>query len=420
MKQEFDGSPLPANVLEAGLKIDHGALSVTVGPPLPGQATAVMRPGLGCVMAAGRPLRQLMKLRTDGPAGPAPDANALWPLGERVDTTRPIEGTDRARLEKAIDVAFGQCTKGGDPFTRAIVVVHGGRIVAERYGKDFRPGQRIYAASMSKSVASTLLGLRIADGGMTLDGVALPAAPARPDPITNRNLVTMTAGLKWAEEDARIEESDAVRMLLDEPDMAAFAAAKPAVSKPGSVFYYSSGSTNVLMASLRKSFHGDEQAYLNYPRKALFDPIGMRSAIFQTDADGNFVGSTFVWASARDWARLGLLYLHNGRWEGRQVLPRSWVDFVRTPAPATANLSGDERLSYGAGFWLTGASSPTTPAPVYAMVGIWGQTVLIEPARDLVVVRLGYTQKDCPTSDVKPIAELFPADAAPDREFKGR
>jgi len=410
-KQELAGTKGIPNFFDTVVKIDRDDRSVTVGRPFP-TAIAVMRPGIGCVIAAGRPLSQLMQVQADGPALPAPDADALWPLGERVDTARIIEGVDRARLEKAIDVAFGQCPTGDDPFTRAIVVVHGGRIVAERYGKDFKVGQPLYAASMSKSVAATLIGLRIAEGRMALDDVALPAASGRPDPITNRHLITMTAGLEWTEgteEGKRLEEADSVRMLLLEPDMAAFFVTKPVVSKPGEVFYYSSGATNLLMASLRKSFHGDDNAYWNYPRKALFDSIGMRSATIQTDAAGCFIGSTYVWASARDWARLGLLHLYNGRWDGHQLLPRSWVDFVRTPAPATAKLSGTKRLSYGAGFWLYGAESATVPAPVYAMVGLWGQKVIIDPARDLVVVRMGYTQKNCPTASIDPIVELFPA-----------
>lgn len=400
-KQEFAGSP--TEFIAKGLKIDRNARSVAIGAPFPAEATAVMRPGLGCVLAVGRPASELGKLSAEGPRKPAANLDkALWPDGERVNTDNSIKGVDRVALNKAMDVAFGRCAKGEDPFTRALVVVHRGRIVAERYGQGFRPGQALYGASMSKSVASTLLGLRIGEGRMTLDGVALQGAAHRPDPITNRHLVNMSAGLKWD------EDVDGPWMLLEESDTAAFAASRPAVSRPGAQWTYSSGATNLLMASLRQSFSADDQAYLNYPRKALFDPLGMRSAMFQTDVTGTFLGSTYVWASARDWARLGLLYLQDGQWNGRRLLPKSWIAFVRTPAPATVSAPGDRRLAYGAGFYLKGAQSTSEPAPSYLMRGRGTQSVVIDPTRELVVVRMGYTLGDCPSARPDDIVALFP------------
>jgi len=403
-RQEFSGLYGLALLLTRP-KIDREAQTVIGRGPFGATAMAVARPGLGCILLSGRTPDDIKALRADGPTGPVPDPAALWPLGERTDSAAPIPGVDRASLDLAIDTAFGKCPKGNDPFTRAIIVVHGGRIVAERYGEGFDVAKRPYGASMSKSVAATLLGLRVAERKMELDGVALPPGPGRPDPISNRDLVTMTAGLEFNENyDA---DSDVNRMLMMEPDMAAAAAGHPADAKPGAVWKYSSGATNLLMRSLRDSFGGDDQAYWNYPRKALFEPLGMRSAIFQTDASGTLVGSSFMWATPRDWARLGLLYLNRGRWNGRQVLPENWVDFVRTPAPPTAALKGDDHLTYGGGFWLEGADS-VAPAPVYFMGGWAFQAVRIEPARDLVIVRMGHTLKDCPSADIKPIAKLFP------------
>lgn len=403
-RQEFAG-PLGLALLLTRPKIDREARTVTGRGPFGARAKAVVRPGLGCILLSGRTEADVDVQRADGATTPRTDLTAVWPAGERVELTAPIPGVDRARLTRAIDTAFGRCPKGGDPFTRAIIVVHGGRIVAERYGKGFDAAKRPYGASMSKSVAATLLGLRIAEGKMTLDGVALPPGPGRPDPVRNRDLVTMTAGLQFNEDyDA---DSDVNRMLMMEPDMAAAAARHPAYARPGAVWKYSSGATNILMRSLRDSFGGDDQAYWNYPRKALFDPLGMQSAIFQTDASGTLVGSSFMWATPRDWARLGLLYLNRGRWNGRQLLPESWVDFVRTPAPPTAALKGDDHLTYGAGFWLDGAEG-IAPAPVYSMGGWAFQKVRIEPARDLVIVRMGHTLKDCPSASIEPIADLFP------------
>lgn len=404
-RQELHAWPGPLIRILVPTKVDAAGQSVTAKAPLGARAKAMARPGLGCILVDAATEAQVRRRAAASPIGPAPDPAALWPAGERVDLASAVPGVNRVNLDRAIDVAFDRCPSGIDPFTRAILVIHGGRIVAERYGVGFNASMRPYGASMSKSVAATLLGLRVAEGKMDLDGVGVAPGPGRPEPVTNRHLVNMTAGMVFTETyDA---DSDVNRMLSLATDMAGYAASKPAETRPGAAWRYSSGATNMLMASLRRSFYGDDQAYWDYPRKALFEPLGMRSAIFQTDAAGTLVGSSFMWATPRDWARLGLLYLDRGRWNGHQLLPESWVDFVRTPAPPTAALKGDEHLTYGGGFWLDDAGS-VAPAPVYFMGGWAFQTVRIEPARDLVIVRMGHTLTDCPSADIKPIADLFP------------
>ena len=175
-------------------------------------------------------------------------------------------------------------------------------------------------------------------------------------------------------------------------DMAGYAASRALEAPPGSVWKYSSG-TSVLLSAILRSMLDDDAAYHAFPRRALFDRIGMRSALLEADAAGTFVGSSYGWATARDWARFGLLYLRDGVWNGDRVLPPGWVDYTRTPAPAAP------RGEYGAHFWLNAGSSvgsvspplPRAPRDLFYASGHDGQCVSIVPSRDLVVVRLGLT-----------------------------
>jgi CubicO group peptidase (beta-lactamase class C family) len=178
-------------------------------------------------------------------------------------------------------------------------------------------------------------------------------------------------------------------------DMAAFAASQPLAHPPGTVWCYSSGTTLILSRILH-SLIGSESDYHAFPRRELFERIGMRSALLEPDAAGTFVGSSYSYATARDWARFGLLYLRDGTWEGARILPVGWVDYTRTPAPAAPH--GE----YGAHFWLNagaqdrGAPSPDprAPADLFYASGHDGQVVAIVPSRDLVIVRAGLTPDD--------------------------
>jgi CubicO group peptidase (beta-lactamase class C family) len=178
-------------------------------------------------------------------------------------------------------------------------------------------------------------------------------------------------------------------MLLRAPDAAAYASSRPLDAEPGTRWSYSSGTTNVITGAMRRIL-GDA-AYATFPRRALFERIGMHSAVLETDARGNFIGSSFMYATARDWARLGLLYLDDGRWKGDAVLPDGWVTYSRTPAPA------DPQRRYGAHFWLQIPEQyqhPGGPLPddAFHAIGHEGQFLSIIPSRDVVVVRLGLTR----------------------------
>ncbi|HEV2354702.1 MAG TPA: serine hydrolase, partial [Puia sp.] len=274
----------------------------------------------------------------------------------------------------AVGTAFGE--GGAKPTgTRAVIVVYHGRIVAERYAAGFDRHTRLTGWSMTKGITNALVGILVGRGMLK---VAQPApvedwqADERAK-ITIGNLLAMNSGLKWWEFYAA--PSSATRMLFKEKDMGAYAETSGLAHEPGKVFYYSSGTANILSAIIRAKV-GD-LGYYRFPYEQLFYPIGMYSAILEPDAGGTFVGSSYCYATARDWARFGLLYLKNGWWDGRQVLPRGWVDFTRTGG------------NYGALWWLNRARRhPHIPVDCFSCEGDEGQFIWVIPSKDLVIVRL--------------------------------
>jgi CubicO group peptidase (beta-lactamase class C family) len=246
---------------------------------------------------------------------------------------------------------------------------------------------------MAKSVAAALAGVLVAEGRLALDRPPpLAAWRAQGDPraaITLVQLLHMSSGLEFDETYAD-PLSDVVYMLFGTGDAAAFAAGKPLAHPPGTRFAYASGTTNVLMLAMREAI-ADDRAYLAFPRRALFDRIGMASAVIEQDASGTYVGSSLMFATARDWARFGLLALRDGEWNGERVLPAGWVRFMTAPAPAAPE--GE----YAAHWWLklranrgAAARVPRLPPDAFHASGHGGQSVTVVPSRDAVIVRLGH------------------------------
>ncbi|HSB58760.1 MAG TPA: serine hydrolase, partial [Methyloceanibacter sp.] len=349
----------------------------------------------------------------------ASNQDALWPEGERVDLEAIPAGVNRAALDAGMKAACAEPDpKQPRRRTRALVVAYDGRIVAECYGSGFDANTPLLGWSMAKTATNTLIGLRVQDGKLATTNRELLSewkGDARSE-ITLEELLRMTSGLDFKEDYGAT--GDAGKMLFVESDKSAYAAAKkPLAHPPGTYWDYSSGTTNVLARVLRRTFaDDDDQGYLRYPRERLFEPLGMSSAVFEPDAAGIFVGSSFLYASARDWARLGLLYLRDGVWQGKRLLPEGWVPYTVTPVREASN----ER--YGAQVWLKldqGPASnlpdlgePPFPEDAYYMLGHDGQTVAIVPSRDLVIVRLGLTRDDCswdPAHLLAPIVNAFPA-----------
>jgi hypothetical protein len=203
--------------------------------------------------------------------------------------------------------------------------------------------------------------------------------------------------------------ADVTEMLFATGDMAKFAASKPLVHPPGSSWAYSSGTSVIISGVLRTTFAA-ERDYLGYPRERLFGPLGMRSAVLEPDASGTLVGSSLLYASARDFARLGLLYLRDGVWQGERILPEGWVDYTLTPAKHAPD------ASYGAQMWLKLPESeaygePPMPEDAYYFLGHEEQIIAIIPSRDLVIVRLGLTETGGDwdhARDLAPIVNAFP------------
>jgi CubicO group peptidase (beta-lactamase class C family) len=354
-------------------QVDKAQSSVLVGIPRLASQEAVYRSATGCVLTHGiRP----------------PPTNPLPPSSSRVAAAFAPD----QRLEAALDWAFSEPDPPHPRRTRAVVILRDGLVVAERYAPGFGPDTPLAGWSMSKMTLNALVGAALGDGWETRLDQPLDLPEWRRDDrgrITLGEMLRMSSGLEFSEEYGDPLQ-DVTRMLLLEPDAAAFAAAKPLLSPPGSVWYYASGTTNVLSRWLNTAV--GSARYPTFPREALFEPLGMRSAVMEQDAAGNFVASSFMYATARDWAKLGQLYLQDGVWEGRRILPAGWVAYSLTPAPAAPE------QEYGAHVWLKLSKAYQSPkaavmtSDAFHAVGFEGQLMTVIPSRGLVLVRLGLTR----------------------------
>jgi CubicO group peptidase (beta-lactamase class C family) len=329
--------------------------------------------------------RPLLPLPSQPPDVPWP--TAAWPTG-------PVP--DGVTLEPLLEAAFE------DPVlatSYAVVVVQGGRLVAERYGGELEhwdrpaepvgPDTPLLSWSMAKSVLHAAVGLLSGEGRMRPDDPAgVEAWQGEGDPrasITLEHLLDMRDGLAWNEDYVEAGGSDVIEMLFGrgQDDVAAFAVDRPLSAPPGERFNYSSGTSNIV-SSLVATHVGRGEAYDDFLRERLLGPIGMASARPKLDAAGTWMASSYVYATARDWARFGLLYLRDGTWEGRRLLPEGWVDHGRRIRSVD-----DEGDLYGAHWWGEGDGHGT-----FAARGYEGQSILVCPALDLVVVRLGKTPEE--------------------------
>ena len=380
-------------------EIDFERKSVTTFfPGIPNQR-AIFRDGFGCTLLAGASEMEVrgqtkdidMKALTS-PTSPDEIAGFSWSAEEL-----PPEIFSH-KLAEALDEAFVETDPDNAIRTRAVIVVYGGQIIAERYAPGVSLDTALPGWSMAKSVTSALVGILVREGKLSLDepvsiGKWSGAGDPRKD-ITLAHLLHMNSGLEFDERSGPVV-SDVNRMLLRSRNAAAYAFAKPLQHEPGSHWHYSSGTTNIIFRIIRDSVGDSLADYLTFPHRALFDKIGMHSAIMELDASGTFVGSSFIYATARDWARFGLLYLQDGIWEGEHLLPSGWVSYSTTPSPS-APLG-----QYGAHFWTNGGGTTVSnakplkslPADTFYAAGYEGQYVVVIPSHKLVVVRLGQTKK---------------------------
>lgn len=280
--------------------------------------------------------------------------------------------------------------------TDALLVMRDGRILYERYAPPTTVNTPHLTWSISKSVLATLLGVAYGEGRFALDDpVARFYAPMQAHPqVRVRDLLHWASGLQWQEDyEYAPLKSSVVAMLYTggHTDMAAFTAAQPAVAAPGERFVYSSGDSNVLAAALKGML--DAPGYATYPWHALFSPLGIERAVWEQDGAGTFVGSSYLYLTARDLARIGQLMLDDGRWQGRQLLPAAWVAFNRSAFTQADAQPGE--ATPGGHWWLNRPVAgdtrpwPDAPADTFAALGHWGQALYVLPTQRLVIVRYG-------------------------------
>ncbi|WP_340064358.1 serine hydrolase [Ascidiimonas aurantiaca] len=346
--------------------------------------TAIFREGTGSVLINDRfdvNAPYLKPVRTLSVHDTLP-----YPYGAAAAKDSIFNTIDYTALQNAIESAFDKRDENLLK-TRAILILYKNHIIAEEYAAGFDQNSLFLGWSMTKSILSTLYGILQKQGALTIDDPAPVAEWALDEraAITLSDLLQMNSGLEWDEDYESI--SDVTRMLFLEEDMSRSQREKEAIAPPGTVWNYSSGTSNLLSGILRSQFD-THQEYLDFPYKALIDKIGMHSMLVETDMSGNYVGSSYAWGTTRDWARYGLLYLNRGMWDGEQIITPEWIDYTATPAP-------NSQKEYGAHFWLNaGGAMPDVPRDVFYADGFQGQRVFIIPSHDMVVVRFGLTGLD--------------------------
>jgi hypothetical protein len=311
--------------------------------------------------------------------------NLPFPYGNNEPKYTVFANIDYEKLENTVNNAFDK--KGlKDKRTRAVIVIYKDEIIAEKYADGFNKNAKILGWSMTKSITATYFGILQNQGKINIKKPApIPEwANDERKKITINDLLHMNSGLEWEENYNTI--SDVTEMLFMAENMTKSQINKPLIGKPNESWNYSSGTTNLLSGILRQQFKS-HQEYLDFWYSSLLDKIGMNSALVESDMDGNFVGSSYGWATTRDWTKFGLLYLHKGNWNGEQLFDESWAKYVATP---TNTSNGN----YGAQFWLNaGGKFPDVPKEMYYCSGYQGQMVAIFPNHDLVVVRMGLSEE---------------------------
>ena len=338
-----------------------------------GKSVAAYRDGYGVTLLRGKKAAALQA-----------EKYPLAPEAEGPDFLAPGDSALTERLAPIAKALVDDHAYNGTPF--AFVVLHEGKVVAERYREGITARTRLLSWSMAKSFTNALAGIMSGDG--MVDIYAPTGIPEWQDDeraaITLNDLMQMQSGLEWNEDYGN--RSDVNLMLHREKDMGLYALDKPLEHKPGTFWYYSSGSTNIVMRYLRGKFASDKE-FLTYYRERLFAPLGIHNPVFEPDMSGTPVGSSYLYITAREFASLGQLYLDDGVFQGQRILPEGWVDYTVTPA-------SDSKDGYGSFFWLNKDKYwPDIPEDMFNCQGHDGQEIFIIPSKDLVVVVLGYSPK---------------------------
>lgn len=393
--QELAYLPEPVGTAEGGdYDVDWERKAVTIGSGhgVP-KMRAAFREGIGCVvLAPDQTLEDIDSLPAIEMPPPAGDATKIsWPNGDRTGPISLPPDVDAAALQAASDWAFDR--ESPQQVTLSLLVVHRGQIVHERYADGVDRTTRTRTWSTAKSIASTLIGMLVDDGKLALDEPLgfdfLPkeAAAAETDPraaITLRHALNMSSGLQTVDNGGQEYAVGSGMSYWAGASSVEGARRRALIREPGANWDYENYDTLLAVYAMKRAL-GSEKKYHEFPRKRLLDRIGMRNTLLSTDRFGDFILSSQVYTSARDLARFGLLYLQNGLWNSERLLSEEWIDFVRTPAPSTANRGN----FYGGQFWLVPDERKDVPKDAYSTAGNRGQYVVIVPSHDLVIVRRG-------------------------------
>lgn len=391
--KELKYLPQPIGTAAGGdYKIDWDRKAVSIGvaggTPV---MRAAFREGIGCIMLApDQGLEEISNLPIQKlPPLEGSPSTILWPDGDLVKNNKRIpKGVNKNALDEAVEWSFNRASP--EQTTISVLIVHKGKIIAERYADGFDHTTKTRTWSTAKSIATTLIGMLVDRGQMKLDeplNVEWLPKQANPetDPrksITLRHVLNMSSGL-YTVDSRRMEYATGSGLAYwAGASIVNGARNRGLIRQPGTSWDYENYDTILAILSMKNTLGAD---YFTFPRKALLDKIGMRNTFLSTDRFGDFVLSSQVYTNARDLARFGLLYLYDGKWNGEQLISKKWIDFVRTPAPATKNRGN----MYGGQWWLVPDNRTDVPKDAYSTAGNRGQYVIVVPSKDLVIVRRG-------------------------------
>jgi CubicO group peptidase (beta-lactamase class C family) len=356
------------------------------------ESRAVYRDGLGCLNLNGTAPPDVPTRAEIEADGPIP---VLLPDIAGPETVAPAQAGLRVALDGAFDEPDGKPVRR----THAVVVVHGGRVVAERYAEGFGIDTPVHGWSATKSVNNALLGILVRQGKLKMQDPAPVAAWQTPgDPrraVTLDHLLRMQSGLDLGDSlSASFSTAwdTSARMVFNEPDMAGFAEGAALKAAPGTAWSYANGNPAILARVVRDRVGGHAVDVLRFARRELFGPLGIRDATLELDSTGAPIAGAFLFATPREWARFGLLFLEEGVVGGQRILPEGWVRYSTTPTP-------NAWVGYGAGWWINQGDSQGArfrrdhgmPADAFMAMGIYGQTVVVVPSERLVITRFGTT-----------------------------
>jgi CubicO group peptidase (beta-lactamase class C family) len=385
-----DYMPPMTKMTNVEINMDKKYVAVKYADNMPPRYAA-WRPYLGCALlpiGAGPEFIQYLP-KVTLPARDLSGKSKAWPVGDDAGTGQGTKPSMNAKLQKVVEAAFDMKTYEASE-TSAVVITTADTIIGEKYLETYGLNRPQRTWSVAKSIAATVIGMAVKDGILDVKApTGIDEWQSLGDPrgkITLENLLHMSSGLyhgragnstPWVYSGGSRVTETSTQIPLD--------------AEPGTRWRYANNDTMLALRAFRSALK-DDQAYQNYPFERLINKIGMRNTFLETDWEGNYILSSQVWTTARDLARVGILHLNKGKWQGEQLLPAGWTDYVATPAKTyTAEMIERSDWGYGAQWWLLrGHTTNDVPQEAYAARGNRGQSIVVVPSKGIVIVRRGY------------------------------